>query len=339
MELYISLLFDVEDLLSDGVDDVTAELAQLASSTGVSATFCIVGERVRQWRERGRNDVVEALACHDIGYHTNFHSMHPTVVEYLGDKSWGEGVAESLKRERPGFLDLVESFGVTPSCWGGPGNTWGPQINEVATTMGIPAIVYAHTRTPGGDVHKFAGSIMYPGGMSVGDGDYHIEERWCQNLQLLLDGLEANVVAGVQWTEVFMGHPSRILHDAFWDATPFGAGNTLPQTEWKRPGRKSDTELKRALTNVRRTIDELRGMSGIEILTIRQMNTLFEKATEVALEDYELRVARKVTDNNLRSMADWPILPPGIDTGTIRRHTAEKLEGIRKLVFPANTLQ
>ena len=39
-------------------------------------------EKARVLEKRGRRDVIQALSRHAIGYHSNFHSVHPTPAEY-----------------------------------------------------------------------------------------------------------------------------------------------------------------------------------------------------------------------------------------------------------------
>ena len=335
--MYLTLLFDVEDIISPAADDVTEQIARIVTETGLSATFCVVGERARQWRARGRGDVVAALARHDIGYHTDYHSVHPTVVEYLAGKDWCEGVEESLRRERPGVEAVREVFDTTPSCFGGPGNTWGPQINEAMSALGVPSIVYAHTRVPGGDVHRFAGSIMYPGGLSAGDSEYHLPGRWELNLRRLEKDIREAAENGVQWIEVFAGHPSRILHEAFWDGEPFAGGRSPPRTEWKPPQRKSEAELQIALSNLRQTLLTLRDIPGVEIRTIREMNSILGDADEIELDKSEIEEARRMTNSNLAAIVGWPILPVDIDTDGIRQLTKERMSRAKKIILRPTT--
>ena len=48
----------------------------------------------------------EAIKKHDIGYHANFHSVHPTVSEYEANLGWLDGVAEFVRREGGGAEDV-----------------------------------------------------------------------------------------------------------------------------------------------------------------------------------------------------------------------------------------
>jgi hypothetical protein len=136
--VYVALWFDTEDYIEPAADDAALRIARDLTGLGVRATFKIVGEKARVLEQRGRWDVVRALALHDIGYHSNFHSVQPTPALYLRDLGYVEGAAEFERREGAGALDLARIFGVRPSCYGQPGNSWAPQANAALRRMGIP---------------------------------------------------------------------------------------------------------------------------------------------------------------------------------------------------------
>ena len=63
---------------------------------------------------RTGKDVIDALKKHEIGYHSNFHSVQPTPAMYLSALGWDEGVAEFDRREKPGYDDVKRIFGQAP---------------------------------------------------------------------------------------------------------------------------------------------------------------------------------------------------------------------------------
>src|SRR5579872_1113953 len=89
----VILWFDTEDYLLPADDDACKRLAEMLTARRIRATFKVVGEKARVLERRGRHDVIDALGKHDIGYHANFHSVHPTPSEYLADCGWLDGVA------------------------------------------------------------------------------------------------------------------------------------------------------------------------------------------------------------------------------------------------------
>src|ERR1700733_6043266 len=104
--VYVVLWFDTEDYIEPAADDAAMRIARDLTGQGVRATFKVVGEKARVLEQRGRWDVVRALALHDIGYHSNVHSIQPTPSLYLRDLGFIEGAAEFARREGPGVKDL-----------------------------------------------------------------------------------------------------------------------------------------------------------------------------------------------------------------------------------------
>src|SRR5207248_7227174 len=118
--VYVVLWFDTEDYILPASDDAALKVAEFLTREGIRATFKVVGEKARTLERRGRRDVIDALKKHEIGYHSNFHSVQPTPAMYLSNLGWDEGVAEFDRRERPGLEDVQRVFGQTPSCYGQP---------------------------------------------------------------------------------------------------------------------------------------------------------------------------------------------------------------------------
>src|SRR5664279_5140624 len=92
--VYVVLWFDTEDYIEPASDDAALRIATDLTAEGVHATFKVVGEKARVLESRGRRDVIDALSKHAIGYHTNWHSLHPTPSEYLAPLGFLEGVEE-----------------------------------------------------------------------------------------------------------------------------------------------------------------------------------------------------------------------------------------------------
>ena len=121
-EVLVVLWFDTEDYLLPASDDAAKRVAEILTARGIRGTFKVVGEKARVLEQRSRADVIAALRKHDIGYHSNLHSVHPTPAEYLAECGWLDGVAEFVRRESAGAADVRRIFGVpTLSCYGQPG--------------------------------------------------------------------------------------------------------------------------------------------------------------------------------------------------------------------------
>src|SRR3954466_4598265 len=136
--VYVVLWFDTEDYIEPAADDAALRIAKDLTAEGVRATFKVVGEKARVLQSRGRRDVIEALSRHAIGYHSNWHSVHPTPAEYLVHLGYLEGAEEFERREGPGVADVKRIFGTQPVCYGQPGSSWGPQSNLALRRMNVP---------------------------------------------------------------------------------------------------------------------------------------------------------------------------------------------------------
>lgn len=121
-QVYILLWFDTEDYVLPQSDDAAKRLAVFLTEQGIPTTFKLVGEKARVLQQRQRQDVISALAQHDIGYHSNTHSQHPTVAEYESKLDWETGAEEFTRRERPGFDDVAHIFRTAPVAYGQPGH-------------------------------------------------------------------------------------------------------------------------------------------------------------------------------------------------------------------------
>src|SRR6476659_1045826 len=134
----VIIWFDTEDYLLPADDDAAKRLAEMLTEKGVRATFKVVGEKARVLEKRGRTDVIEALKKHDIGYHANYHSVHPTPSEYLADCGLLDGMEEFIRREGGGAADVRRIFGVdTLACYGQPGSSWGSQTIAALAQIGV----------------------------------------------------------------------------------------------------------------------------------------------------------------------------------------------------------
>src|SRR5439155_24702869 len=87
-KVYVVLWFDTEDYILPASDDAALRVADFLSQEKVRATFKVGGEKARTLERRGREDVINALKKHEIGYHSNWHSVQPTPAMYLSNLGW-----------------------------------------------------------------------------------------------------------------------------------------------------------------------------------------------------------------------------------------------------------
>src|SRR5947209_20508826 len=117
MAVKLILSFDTEDYETPASDDAEKIWAEMLARYGLTGCFCVVGEEARALRDRGRRDVLAALAQHEIASHSNMHSAHPTPAEYLDELSFVDGAARFRAEEAPAVRDLQELLGQPPGAW------------------------------------------------------------------------------------------------------------------------------------------------------------------------------------------------------------------------------
>lgn len=220
--------FDSEDYETPASDEGELWWAQALSRHGLTGCFNLVGEEARALRDRGRRDVLEALARHEIGYHSNLHSAHPVHVEYLEGMGWDEGVAKVLEREARGVADVRELTGQHPATYCKPGSNWAPQVLAAMTLLGIPVFCDSPFEWEPGLPLWYCGSLCV--GYHTSFDRYFKEpdrrERMRRDFRALVEERRKNDGVLVMYT-----HPCRLITAEF--PSNFTAGQNPPRSAWK----------------------------------------------------------------------------------------------------------
>jgi hypothetical protein len=271
-EVRVVLWFDTEDYLLPASDDAARRVAEILTARGIRGTFKVVGEKARVLERRGRTDVIAALRRHDIGYHSNLHSVHPTPAEYLSRCGWLDGVAEFARRERAGAADVRRIFGVPAlSCYGQPGSSWGPQAHAalkqigVVTAAGVPVYL-----DEGNNVGFEERPFWYAGVLNVyamGRNQTRMElhepgglEKGCADFKAAYDRLRRE---GGGLISIYY-HPAEWVHREFWDAVNFKRGANPPREEWKPPSQRPAAETEAAFQRFEKYLDYQLSLPGVK---------------------------------------------------------------------------
>ena len=274
--VYAVLWFDTEDYIEPAADDAALRIAQDLTGLGVRATFKVVGEKARVLERRGRWDVVRALALHDIGYHSNFHSVQPTPALYLRDLGYLEGAAEFERREAPGMRDLVRIFGVRPSCYGQPGNSWAPQTNAALRRMGIPVYLDEGSHVGLGEQPFWYGGLLQVFNMGKFqmraplDGGEPLAasyERFDRAAAEL--GARGGGVISIYY------HPTEFVTTEFWDAVNFARGANPERSAWAPPRRRSEKDSERCFGILHDYVAHAKNVPGVRFVTARELLQLY----------------------------------------------------------------
>lgn len=300
----VSVFMDVEDPINPAADDAALDLARLFTDAGVRGSFCVTGEKCRKLVERGRMDVIEALRPHCLGLHTDTHSYHPTTMELLADVGYDEGCRLAYETEKRGFEAFVAAFDRAPSYWGGAGNTWSPEITDALGRLGVPAFVYSQTELAGEPVHRFNGMFAIPQRIAVSENDWAAGPEAGRRVLEDLDGIAQGYVG------VFVGHPTRYRHVAFWDAGYFD-GHTPASPPPTDPVPDSVYEAEKA--NLRTFLTSLKGRHRVVGLDDAMgLPWSFRPLSQEEQADFRERTA-----HNLSQTIRWPVNRHDLDPSNI----------------------
>lgn len=275
--VYITLWFDTEDYILPQSDDAAKRIAEILTRLGVRATFKVVGEKARVLETRGRKDVIAALKKHEIGFHSNTHSMQPTIAVYLQHAGWDDGAAEFQRRESPGVRDIERIFGVTPICYGQPGAAWAPQTYPALKEMGIGMYIDESDHV-GIDEQPF-----YYGGM------LNVTRMRSNIARMELKGGESLAVGKAKFTATLRKlqsqgggtisiyyHPCEWVHTEFWDGVNFRRGANPPRSEWKLPDTRPAAETEKAFADFEQYIKFIQAQPDARLVTAAELMKLYE---------------------------------------------------------------
>lgn len=274
--VYVVLWFDTEDYIEPAADDAALRIATDLTSLGVRATFKVVGEKARTLEARGRWDVVRALSLHDIGYHGDNHSLPPAPAVYLRDLGYREGAAEFERREGRGEADVRRIFGITPSCYGQPGSSWGPQSNLALGRMGIRVYLDEGSQVQLESQPFWYGGLLYVFGLQRFAIRPSLEkgaslERTLQQFDRAVEELAAQG-GGVISTYY---HPTEFVTTEFWDAVNFAKGAGRERSQWQRPRRRGPEDSERCYGILRAYAEHARKTPGVRFATAHDLLQLY----------------------------------------------------------------
>src|SRR3989454_1925464 len=311
------LWFDTEDYLLPADDDASKRLAEMLSERKIRATFKVVGEKARVLEQRGRRDVIAALKKHDIGYHANFHSVHPTPSEYLAECGLLDGIAEFVRREGSGAADVRRIFAVhTLSCYGQPGSSWAAQAIAALPQIGIaPSGVPCYV-DEGTHIGLHGKPFWYAGALVVYDmapnytrmelHDPAAVEPAKRKFTAIANRLRSEEGSGL--ISIFY-HPCEWVHREFWDGVNFRRGANPPREQWQRPPQRPAEETEAAFKRFAEYIDHIRSISGVQFVTASDLPGLYPDParSEGASEQDLLEMAQRITSSGVTNL-DFQVL-------------------------------
>ena len=267
------------------------------TEVGVTGTFFVIGEKARSLEERGRSDVIEAMAAHDIGSHTNLGSIHPTVTEILEFADWDQGVQVMLENESVGFEELERIFAVPVTTLARHGGSYGPQLVYALGQMG-KGYVYSPVKLPGRHAVWFCNTLNFHGDYGSFDDVYFKDELF----NPVFDSLQENFredVKGLDMISFFACHPTKIRAEQFWDFN-FYEGANPPVDSLLPPTLRPAESMVSARNNFRKLMQFLKDQDYIEVTTISSLMERFSYVPDyIFKKDLERITAKIVADGKV----------------------------------------
>lgn len=263
----ILLRFDTEDFLTPESDDALSLILDILEELGLPATFPLVAEKLRAMRARGRRDVIAKLRRHAVGYHSDTHSVHPTIAEELEPLGWHEGVAAFEAREGRGVAEVGETFGEL-ACYTPPGANWVPHAFPVLRRWGIPC----HYSESWNAYVDCSGRPFFWGGLLHWSPPVAAPKPFLSRLPACLPEAIEMVERAAEEVSLLniVAHPTELCTSEFWDVTNFAGGASPPRWAWRpaplRPREDVEAAAAAFRTYLRALVDR-----GLTFLTIADL--------------------------------------------------------------------
>jgi len=310
--LDVALLSDVEDIFSPpelGNDDSIKQLATILTEERLRANFMVIGDRALVLKERGRQDVIDSLAPHEVGLHTR-SARHPEVPEYVGGKSWEEGVADCLKQEREGTEIIRDVFGKPCAALSAHNVFDAPHAQHVAALLGLPYVYATPAAPPLYSLSWYAGALGLPYGsptldykpilsfFEAPDEVYPDTKQFEAFLRYLDTHIDACLKERQPFLTFLVRHPQRLRLAGFIDTYWSPNGVNYPRERWGmygRPPQYTPEQVNTSLVNFRRLARRIRDDPRLNVMTVPEVVQKYgRQPTNITREELS-DAARQIT--------------------------------------------
>jgi hypothetical protein len=273
-KVYVVLWIVVEDYILPASDDAALRLADYLSRQHIRANMLLVGERARVLQKRGRNDVIAALGKHEIGFHGNFHSVHPTPASYLATLGWDEGVAEFERREKPGYDSIRDITGAAPSSYCQPGGSWGPQSYGALRKWGTTVHIGTGNHIGlDGRPHYYCGVLNLAGLSHTFSTE--LDKKGLKKAEDRLLAARERLLAEKGGVISLYYHECEFVHKDYWDAVNFKRGANPPRERWQLPPVKTAEQSRSAYEAFESFIEFAGRFPDVQFITASEAARLY----------------------------------------------------------------
>ena len=303
--IYVYIWFDIEDYVTKESDDLPLVAFRILEKYGIPVTCKVVAEKVRRLEEDSRTDVISAIAEHDVGFHLDTHSQHPTLYEYLSNLDVLVGADQFMAREALGFEKVKQTFSGIPSCFGHPGPTWAPHVYPALAKWGIP-VYLDETSVINLDNQPY----WYCGVLNLNGAnrnfislDYTFEqenglEDLKRKFKKIHDSLQKKEAGAVS----VLFHLHTAINRKFWDEVNFGGGRNTPKEDYKRPPQQPSNITERAWSNFEEFVKYMSDFKDVKFITASDAAKIYRRPDHLSLTREQLVGVAKRFRNTLGYM-------------------------------------
>ena len=300
--MYATFTFDTEDVYYPPeyhIDDIPGWLAEIMSEVGVRGTFCVFAEKARTLKQRGRQDVLEKMAAHDIASH-QMGNVRPLIPEILQDKGWADGLEAMRAYEDKVAEDIRDAFGCDPVAISRHNAYFAPQHVAVGGERGMPYI-YGVVGVGGSRQPTwYAGTLNMPSARSPDfsgfDEIYSCDSAFEERLATLERCLGEWAEGGVEYVNIFGCHPVKVMACGWIERYCLVTGQTrTPEQLGWRYAVKTPQDEERAKANFRRLCQFIKSHPDLEVVGTAEAYRLFSTQPADITRDELTAYAEEVT--------------------------------------------
>ena len=276
--------FDTEDIINERGAEGIIRCARILREEGIRGCFNIIGLLPNVLKKWKRDDIFEELKYHEIDFHSNRHSIHPTINEYTDEKCFEKALDAFLTDESIGIEAVKQAFlrdRLPAACI--PGNCTSYVAHYGYSKLGFKIF-------SGDDIYD---KIKYRPVYNCNVASLH----YARSLDGVLFRLSTEEIANFieetargKHTMVYYHHPQRAYCKSFWDADNFNGKNT-PCDEWIKSEIHNFEDTERFYDNFRTFVRTLRDDKDFSIITYADLEKILNKDTRIITKNelYEIR--------------------------------------------------
>ncbi|MGD0094385.1 MAG: hypothetical protein ABSE73_31135 [Planctomycetota bacterium] len=328
MDLLFS--FDTEDFATPEADGATLWWIGELNARGIRGCFQLVGEVVRRLERRGRKDILAALAAHEIDFHTDYHSVHPTHPEAVENMPLSDGVRWVLQNEAPCFDTLYRAFGRVPVSYCKPGDSWSPATLLALAAAGVKVFCDSPFKQAAGQPLWYGGLLCCHYDLGV---DAFFSEDEAEEARFKSEFEKRSASFGDGGVMCVYTHPMMLVTSRFWDAAYYKGAQVPPERCPPAPLRSAG-QITKLRDRCRRLLDWLKARPGtrwVDYATVYAQRSAARRNLQALLDECGLKpgeegrlplrepdAAAYLKEAVFRGLKyNWPIYPDGFTGQTL----------------------